>query len=68
MVTTDRDARAHITASIEGSGAALASDYDIDAILADLRDHVDGGLNIDDIDPDTFWGIVARHDTTDADA
>ena len=47
-----------------------ASDFDIDALTAELR-HIDAitynkpqqGFTLD-IDPDTFWSIAARHDTT----
>jgi hypothetical protein len=41
-----------------------ADDYDIDAIVNDLIDSHDGELNsVDDIDGDTYWAIVEKHDT-----
>ena len=47
-----------------------ASDFDTAAIVAELR-HIDAitynkpqqGFTLD-IDPETFWSIAARHDTT----
>lgn len=38
-------------------------DYDIDAIVTDLGE---AGVksSVDDVDSDTYWAIVERHDTT----
>jgi hypothetical protein len=42
-----------------------ADDYDVEAIIDDLTEAHDGPLNsIDDIDSETYWAIVEKHDTT----
>ena len=51
--------RNQVISSIEAEGNANASEYDIDAIIDALRDM--DVESIDDIDPDTYWGIIARN-------
>lgn len=60
-ITTDRDARNYVIMAIE-NGAATADEYDIDAIVTELRQIADG-WNFDSIDHDTFWAVVAKHES-----
>lgn len=44
-------------------------DFDIDAIVDDLRDLEATQApikTVDDVDSDTYWGIVRKHDTSAA--
>lgn len=50
--------RDQVITSIE-SGDAGASEYDIDAIMDEFRDM--GVQDLDDIDADEFWDIIARN-------
>lgn len=50
--------RNQVITSIE-SGDADASEYDIDAIMDELRDM--DVQDLDDIDADEFWDIIARN-------
>lgn len=73
--TTADDAKNAIRVAIEGSGAASADDYDIDAIFDEAYEYeVDTNekgqelLNTAGfkqvVDVDEFWAIVERHDRT----
>lgn len=50
--------RDQVITSIE-SGDAGASEYDIDAIMDEFRDM--DVQDLDDIDADEFWDIIARN-------
>ena len=45
--------------SIETSENNVVESYDLDAIMDELRDM--DVQSIDDIDPDTYWDIIARN-------
>jgi len=53
--------RVKIAQQVTTTLSDFVQDYDIDAILDDL---IDAGMqdNIDDVDSDTYWDIVRRHD------
>ncbi|MGW2213217.1 hypothetical protein [Streptomyces sp. NPDC001781] len=56
----DRTAIAHQVSTTLGDHI---EDYDIDAIVADLG--AAGAKNsVDDVDSDTYWNIVRKHDRT----
>lgn len=60
VITSTDIARQVATAIEAGEGAAT---IDQDAIVRDIiAGH--GLVDIDTIDPDSFWALVARHDTT----
>lgn len=60
MTITRTDAMTSLTAAIEASGVATIDEYDTDAILDACYDEV-GSWDIEQVDNDTFWAIVARH-------
>lgn len=41
-----------------------ADDYDIPAIVEEIREQHSDITSIDDIPGDEYWAIVAKHDTT----
>lgn len=50
-----------IIASIEDGGNACEGEYDIEAIIDRIRDIEPDAQGIDDVDPDTYWNIVANN-------
>ena len=60
MTITRTDAMTALTAAIEASGVATIDEYDTDAILDECYDEV-GSWDIEQVEPDTFWGIVAEN-------
>lgn len=59
---TNLDARDAVIIAIEANGTDVANrnQYDIDAIVAEIRD-ITGGYDVDAIDSTEFWAIVERH-------
>lgn len=43
--------------------AELVTDFDLTGITREIMSRF-GRVDIDTIDPDTYWAIVARYDTT----
>lgn len=58
-IKTDRDARDYLIQAIE-AGDAQAEEYDVDAILADMRE-LAGGWQFEVIDPETFWKVIEKN-------
>lgn len=54
-----REAHAYITAAIEGSGVATASDYNLTKISDNVTAWVDGTLTLTVDDDEVFWDAVA---------
>lgn len=52
--------RNEVVESIE-VGDATADEYDVDGIVAALRDVEPDMLGIDDVDPDLYWSVVEDH-------
>ena len=53
------DVKQQVIGSIETDENNSAEVYDLDSIMDELRDM--GAQGIDDIDPDTYWDIIARN-------
>ena len=53
------DVKQQVIGSIETDENNSAEGYDLDSIMDELRDM--GAQGIDDIDPDTYWDIIARN-------
>ena len=53
------DVKQQVIDSIETDENNSAEGYDLDSIMDELRDM--GAQGIDDIDPDTYWDIIARN-------
>lgn len=60
---TRRDAEHYVTTAIESNGAAKAEEFNLEAIIDELRDHV-GDYTFADIDEDTFWNTIRKHDNS----
>jgi hypothetical protein len=60
MTITDRDLRNQIQEVIDaGEGDSI----DVDGVYDEIH-RAHGLVNLDDVDTDEFWTIVAKHDTT----
>ena len=57
---TDQDMAYQVSVAL----TTYTADYDIPAIVAHLqREH--GTIDIDEIDEEAFWDVVAQHDISD---
>lgn len=62
---TDRDLRQQIDRTIAAAGPDIADQINVDTLTEEIH-RTYGLVDIDTIDPETFWAIAARHDTTPA--
>lgn len=65
MTTTDVDIAAQVRTAVAANGADQAEGIDIQAVTGEIMETY-GLVDIDTIDDDEFWAIVAKHDTTQA--
>jgi hypothetical protein len=56
---TDRDIREQVGVSLQEFGG----DFDIDGIVDEIQ-RTYGRVNIDEIESQAYWALVARHDTS----
>lgn len=63
---TQSDALAHITEAIEATGVIpdASAEYDLDGIADELHTAA-GGWDLTDLDTETFWAAIQRHELDD---
>ena len=63
---THETALAYITEAIEGTGVIpdASAEYDLDAITDELHTAA-GGWDLTDLDTETFWAAIQRHELHD---
>lgn len=52
------DVKDQLIINIESNGTASADEFDIDAIMDELRDMSHEGI---EVDTDSYWDIIARN-------
>jgi hypothetical protein len=60
---TDRDVREQVKVTVNAGGEDLAVGIDVDGIVDEILSRY-GLVDIEMIDNEEFWEMVARHDST----
>jgi hypothetical protein len=63
MSITDNDVRRQVEAALGPEGTPEREGINVDGVVREIVDRF-GLVDIDSIDADEFWGIVAAHDVT----